>query len=107
MEKELKDCLRQGESVCWQGVPVDFPLLDNANTRSILLKWILTVVIAGGVLIPYLKNQQEISMGFIGLLTLVVVLIVVSPVVERWSLKQQHYWITNQRAILMSRDQSI
>lgn len=107
MEKELKDCLRQGESVCWQGVPVDFPLLDNANTRSILLKWILTVVIAGGVLIPYLKNQQEISMGFIGLLTLVVVLIVVSPVVERWSLKQQHYWITNQRAILMTRDKSI
>ena len=108
MEKALKDCLREQEEVCWQGVPVEFPLLDSANTRSILLKWILTVAIAGGILIPYLNNNREaVSMGFIGLLALVVALILVSPVIERWSLRQQRYWITNQRAILMSRDKSI
>ena len=107
MEKALKDCLREHEEVCWQGVSVEFPLLDGANTRSILLKWILTIAVAGGILIPYLSNREEISMGFIGLLALVVVLILVSPVIERWSLQQQRYWITNQRAILMTRDKSI
>ena len=107
MEKALKDCLREQEEVCWQGAPVEFPLMDNANTRQILLKWILTVAVAGGILIPYLRNQEERSVGFIGLLALVVVLILVSPVVERWSLRQQRYWITNQRAILMTRDKSI
>ncbi len=107
MEKALKDCLREQEEVCWQGVPVEFPLLDSVNTRSILLKWILTVAVAGGVLIPYLNTQEEVSMGFLGLLALVVVLILVSPVIERWSLRQQRYWITNQRAILMTRDKSI
>lgn len=108
MEKALKDCLREQEEVCWQGMPVEFSLLDGANTRPILLKWILTVAIAGGILIPYLNNNREaVSMGFIGLLALVVALILVSPVIERWSLRQQRYWITNQRAILMSRDKSI
>jgi hypothetical protein len=52
MEKALKNCLREQEEVCWQGVPVEFPLLDSANTRSILLKWILTVAIAGGIRNP-------------------------------------------------------
>lgn len=107
MEKELKECLRAGEEVRWQGMPVEFPLMDGLNTRPILLKWILTVAIAGAVLIPYLRNQEEISVGFIGLLALVVVLIVVSPIIERWSLRQQRYWITDQRAILMTRDKSI
>lgn len=107
MEKALKDCLREHEEVCWQGVATEFPLLDNTNKRSILLKWILTVAIAGAVLIPYLGNQEAMRVSFIGLVALIVVLVLVSPIVERWSLQQQRYWITNQRAILMTRDKSI
>ena len=51
--------------------------------------------------------MEAMSVSFIGLVALIVVMVLVSPVVERWSLQQQRYWITNQRAILMSRDKSI
>ena len=107
MEKVLKDCLREHEEVCWQGVATEFPLLDSVNKRSILLKWILTVAIAGAVLIPYMSNQEEMSVSCIGLVALIVVVILASPFVEQWSLRQQRYWITNQRAIVMTRDKSI
>ena len=46
-------------------------------------------------------------MGFIGLVILTAVLIMASPLVERWSLRQQRYWLTNQRAFLMTRDRSL
>ena len=59
MEKALKDCLREHEEVCWQGVATEFPLLDNTNKRSILLKWILTVAIAGAVLSMMGEDEEK------------------------------------------------
>ena len=45
-------------------------------------------------------------MGFIGLVLLVAAVILISPVAERRNLMGEQYWITNQRAILMTRDKT-
>lgn len=107
MEVTLRDYLRDGEEVLWQGEPVDFPLLDDADRTAILVKWAASAVLATALLAAYIPSRETPSMGFIGLVILTAVLIMASPLVERWSLRQQRYWITNQRAILMTRDKSL
>lgn len=107
MEAVLRESLRDGEKVRWQGEPVRFSLLDDADRTTILVKWIATAVLAVGLLVVYIPSRETPSVGFIGLVALTAVLIMGSPLIERWSLKQQRYWITNQRVILMTRDKSL
>ena len=105
MEKKLRDYLRTGEVVCWQGKPQPFSLLDCGTKSAILRKWILTVLIIGGVLIAYIPRHGSAD-GFVWLMLLLAAVLILSPIVERSNLMQNRYWITNQRAILMSRDGS-
>ena len=107
MEETLKECLRENETVRWQGVQADFSLLDDTNRRAILLKWLATAMLTVAVLAVYIAGKEAPSSGFIGLVMLVAGIIIASPLVERWSLRQQKYWITDQRAILMTRDKSL
>ena len=51
MEAVLRESLRDGEKVRWQGEPVRFPLLDDADRTTILVKWIATAVLAVGLLV--------------------------------------------------------
>lgn len=74
--------------------------------KQILLKWGLTVALGGGLLAVYLSGTEAPSMGFIGLVLLVAAVILISPVAERRNLMGEQYWITNQRAILMTRDKT-
>lgn len=106
METTLREWLREDETVRWQGAPADFSLLDEPNRRTILVRWLVTAVLTAAVLTVYIFSKDTPSSGFIGLVTLVAVIIMGAPLVERWSLRQQQYWITNQRAILMTRDKS-
>lgn len=107
METTLKDCLRENEVVCWQGLQTDFSLLDNVNRRPILVRWLATVAMTAGVLAIYIPGKETLSSGFVGLVALVALIMIGAPLAESWSLRQQKYWITNQRAILMTRDRSI
>jgi len=59
-----------------------------------------------GLLAVYLSRTEAPSMGFIGLVLLVAAVILISPVAERRNLMGEQYWITNQRAILMTRDKT-
>ena len=71
MEERLKTYLRPGEQVRWQGQPAPFSLLEAESKNQILLKWVLTVVLGGGLLAVYLSGTEVPSMGFIGLVLLV------------------------------------
>lgn len=106
MDKALHGYLRENEHVLWQGKTEAFPLLDNATKFQILRKWILTVALSGGLLLAYFHGNPARSAGFIGLVLLVAAVVLISPLVEQRSLMGQRYWITDQRAILMSRDKS-
>lgn len=106
MEKALNDYLREGERVLWQGKTEPFPLLDNATKFQILTKWILTVALGGGLLVTYFRGNEVRSISYIAIVAAVAVIIMISPLMERHSLAGQSYWITDQRAILMSRDKT-
>ena len=66
----------------------------------------LAFSLGGGLLAVYLSRTEAPSMGFIGLVLLVAAVILISPVAERRNLMGEQYWITNQRAILMTRDKT-
>ena len=102
MEERLKTYLRPGEQVRWQGRPAPFSLLEAEAKKQ----WGLTVALGGGLLAVYLSGTEAPSMGFIGLVLLVAAVILISPVAERRNLMGEQYWITNQRAILMTRDKT-
>jgi hypothetical protein len=103
----LRNYLRPDEKVCWQGKTEKFSLLENDAKLLVLTKWIGTVVVAGAILIPYISSNSQWSVKFVGLVLLIGAMMVVSPAVERSSLLRQQYWITNQRAILMTRDRTL
>lgn len=105
-EQALSAYLRSGEQVCWQGKTETFPLLENDAKFQILAKWIGTVVVVFAILALYIGGNDAWSVKAVGVVLLVAVLLLVSPIVERSSVLAQRYWITDQRAILMTRDQS-
>jgi len=106
-EQALRGFLRDGERVCWQGKTESFPLLENDAKWRILAKWIGTAVVTSAILLMYTGNNQERSVKVVGLVLLVAAVLVLSPITERQSVLQQHYWITDQRVILMAKDRSL
>ncbi len=106
MEDEVRSYLRPGERICWQGKPAPFLLLEQGAREQILRKWVLALAGAAGVLAVYLTANGSWNLGFVGLVILAVAAVIVSPFTEAKSLRACHYWLTDQRAILMTRDKT-
>lgn len=106
MDKKLKEYLQDGESIRWQGKPERFELLEGAYRIRILAQWILAVLICGGTMAVYLAMDTEKNTGVIALLVLVALVLIAAPLAEQRNLRGQHYWITNQRIIVMCRDRA-
>ena len=106
-EKTLRGILREGELVLWQGRTEVFPLLAGDAKAQILGKWIGTVIAAIVILGLYIGNAGGRSMGMILAVLGVAVVLLVSPFVEQRSILRQRYWITSQRVILISGDQTV
>lgn len=105
-QQALEGYLRQGEQVRWQSGTVDFPLLERGESWRIIGRWIGTVLAAGVILALYTGQGREWSAKAVAAILLIAALLVLSPVIERRSLLGQRYWITDQRAILMTWDQT-
>lgn len=105
-EQRFKSYLRGGEQVRWHGTTKPFSLLERDARFLILGKWIGTALVTGTILGLYISNNSDWSVKVVGLVLLVSVLLLVSPFLEKWSVLGQEYWITDQRVIFMSRDQS-
>ena len=105
-EQRFKAYLRGGEQVRWHGTTKPFSLLERDARFLILGKWIGTVLVAGTILGLYISNNSDWSVKVVGLVLLVAALLLVSPFLEKRSVLGQEYWITDQRVIFMSRDQS-
>ena len=106
MEKKLNDYLRAGERVQWQGQPESFQLMENGCKMQILRKWILSVVVASGLLACYLHFNEAPSVKFAVAVVLVAAVVMASPFFERKTLLKNRYWITNQRVIQMTKELS-
>lgn len=107
MEKELKEYLWDGETVRWSGHAEPFPLLEKRVKGRILLRWVVAVVCACAALGVYGARNGPISGKAIAIVTLVAALIIVMPWLERRSIMAQTYFVTNWRAILLTRDKTM
>ncbi len=104
MEEKLNAYLKKGEKVLWKGQPEQFPLLDEGSKTGILRKWVLTVVVAAGLIAGYIPNHAASEMGFVvGVLVCAAVLMAL-PFIEMRGLMRCRYWITDQRVIQMTKD---
>lgn len=109
MERAKNGCLeilRDGETICWQGKSEGFPLLAEDARVQIMGKWIGTGIATMIILELYLNYIANISALLIGGIVLVGVVFMAAPFIERYQVLRQNYWITNQRVILMTGDQT-
>ena len=103
--QELRKHLRTGETLLWESQPKSFPLLEGKMKTRIIVEWFLAGVLA--VWFFYVeRNNANFNTGVKALVALVVAAIVLSPVVERYSLRKQKYYLTDQRAILIGGDRA-
>ena len=100
-EKGLPAYLMEGELVCWHGVTEPFRLLDDFYRVRILLKWIVTLVIGGGLIGLIIHYATENVAKIVIVIFAICLIILLSPLLERRKLLKQEYWITNLRAIMM------
>ncbi len=107
MNEELKEYLRDGEIVRWSGRSAPFPLLSRRERGKILVRWGITLVCISTLLGIYSTGNDAFSGKFAALVTLVAALVMIMPWLERWSVMGMKYFVTNRRAILLTRDKSI
>lgn len=104
-DARLKELLREDEHVLWSSETERFPLLAQDADLPILGKWTGTCVVTLVVLWLYMGSGGT-NAGVIGPIVLIAAALLVSPLLEYRRLLLQRYWITNQRAILLSASQT-
>lgn len=97
----LKGLLRENEHILWSSETERFPLLAQDAEIQILGKWTGTCVVTLVVLWLYVGSGGT-NPGVIGPIVLIAAALLISPVLEYRRLLRQQYWITDQRAILLS-----
>ena len=109
MDEKLREILNDGEQVLWSGSPAPFALLDRhaGNWRKILIEWNSVAVLASALIIVYMMNNDPVSPGFLTVVIGISLLLILSPLVDRYNILGTRYWITDQRVILMQRSKTI
>lgn len=107
MNEELKEYLWDGEIVRWSGRSAPFPLLSRRERGKILVRWGITLVCISTLLGIYSTGSDAFSGKFTALVTLVAALVIAMPWLERWSVMGMKYFVTDRRAILLTRDKSV
>lgn len=100
---KLNQYLRKGESLLWESAPENFGFLEGKLRTRILGEWIVTVLFAAWLFYVE-RNRPEFGTGMKLLVILVAAAIIFAPLVEYCSLKRQKYYLTDQRAILRTMD---
>ena len=101
--EELRKNLRTGEKVLWESAPKQFGLLEGKLKSKILGEWMVAVALA--VWLLYLeKDNPAFGVGVKLLVAVVVAAIIISSIMEYLSLKHQKYYLTDQRAIVLTGD---
>lgn len=104
--EELRRNLRKGETLLWESGPKRFPLLESKLKGKILGEWIVTLILAAWLLYVE-RDNANFGMGVQLLVAAVAFVVILSPIVEYYSLKRQKYYLTDQRAIVVTGDNAI
>jgi len=106
MEEELKNALRDKETVLWKSRPAPFELLDAENKASVLVKWIVSAVVALTFCILYFSHNDTYNYYVIGFVFLLVLAVAISPLTARSAISRQLYAVTNQRVFVVTKDRT-
>lgn len=101
--EELRKNLREGENLLWQSGPKPFPLLEGGLRNRILGEWIITLLLAACLLYVE-RDNPAFGTGVKLLVAVVAAVMIFSPMVEYYNLKRQKYFLTDQRAIVVTGD---
>ncbi len=106
MENAVAKYLHKGEQVYWSDTPEKFPLLDKHTKLSVFLNWGITAAVTVLFLAYYFLAlcHGTFSPVFVGLVLCTAALIMYLPVKKQRNLQGAHYYITNERAILVTKD---
>ena len=103
--EELRRHLRPGEKLLWESAPEHFPLLEGKMMPRILGEWIITTGLAAWLLYVE-RDNPNFGTGIVCLVLLVAAAIIAAPLMEYYNLRKQAYYLTDQRAILMTGDKT-
>jgi len=105
-DEVLQNQLRKGEQVLWKSGTKPFALLAKDASTQILSKWIGTCVVIPVILALYIRSGN-VSWKMAGVLVLIGLALIVSPILEQRNLMRQMYYITDRRAILITANQTV
>jgi len=95
----LQEYLKDGESVLWHGPSEPCCFLEGKDKPRIIRNWVITLVLFGGLFGLYLGSAAEKSATILVVFALVMAVILSSPYMEWRKLRNQYYWVTDQRVI--------
>ena len=100
-------CLREGETVRWRGRTGTVRLLEQHARLQIFGKWLGTAVAA--VVLPglYITAVPAWKAGVVGVIVLLALLLMIEPVQEWDSLRRQRYFLTDQRAVIITGEREV
>lgn len=103
MKRTLNETLDQGETVLWESGVQPFRLFDGREGKQTLLRWLICVVLVGGLIAAYAVRNGEGIMTYLVLLAVPAVVICSSVLSYRQTLGQR-YFITDRRAMTIRPD---
>ena len=104
-EQILQKNLQANEKVCWRGRSEEFPLMEKDAKVQILGKWIGTCIAAAAISLLCIYSDKSTTV--IAIILLAGAVLLAAPVFERRGILNQSYFITNQRAILVTGNQDV
>ena len=106
MERALHATLRPGESILWQSGTQPFRITDGKEGRRTLLCWLAETACIVAIAAFFAANDAATA-RFLALMLLLLALVLFSPLLSYRQLLEQHYVITQERALLLRGDGSV
>lgn len=95
----LQEHLRSGENVLWHGWAEPCKFLEGKDKTRIIKNWIIACVVFGAFLVFYMSAADVLNYKFMIGTLLILAPILCMPYMEWLKLRDQQYWVTDQRVI--------
>ena len=108
MENTVAKYLHKGEEIYWSGQPGKVLLMEKSTRPAVLLNWCVTGIATLLFLGYYflMLCSGTFSPVFVGMILLTAATVIYMPVKKQRNLQGSRYYITNERAMLVTRDAS-
>ena len=105
-EKLVEKVLKAGEEICWRGEAVPFKLVEKDSRKSLVIRSIVgglgSILMLGSCFI-----NGDGKWGFPLLIVALLLLMIFAPLLEANSLREYRYFLTDQRAIMVTDDGTV